>query len=253
MPKKKETPAVQEPLPEPVIFNETAIEKIQVPLPAIQSTQDRFAALLPTGNIELTPEEQKKVQVFQEARLVLGSAGVAPMRCAGEHCPVANTCPLMKMTPPKPPLGEICPFEANYVVERFVGWMRELEKEEATMTETERSSIAQLVVIDLQEQRCLTIMSEGKAASMTDMSVKEVDLQTGEALSYEKIVHANMQIIQELRTARRMILDDMERTERAKTRKLKTQGKMGKDLASRQSNTASMVHDIIDVPYEDKK
>jgi hypothetical protein len=250
MPKKKtETPAVQEPLPEPVIFSQAAIEKVQAPLPPIQSTQDRFAKLLPTGNLELTTEEQKSIQIYQEARLVLGPAGAAPMRCAGEHCPVASTCPLMKMH--KAPLGEICPFEANYVVERFVGWMKELEREEATLSETERSSIAQLVVLDLQEQRCLTIMSEGKAASMTDLAVKEVDLQTGEALSYEKIVHANMQIIQELRTARRMILDDMERTERAKTRKLKTQGKMGKDLASRQSNTASMVHDVIDVPYED--
>jgi hypothetical protein len=97
-------------------------------------------------------------------------------------------------------------------------------------------------------------MSEGKAASMTDLSVKEVDLQTGEALSYEKIVHANMQILQELRTARRMILDDMERSERAKTRKIKIQGKSGKDLASRQSANADQVRnlvDVVDVPHTD--
>jgi hypothetical protein len=216
------------------------------------SAQDRFSLLLPTGKIDLSVEEQQKVQVYQEARLVLGSAGIAPMRCAGELCPIANTCPLFKIK--KHPMGEICPFEANYVVERFAGWMKELEKNEATMTETERSSIAQLVVIDLQEQRCLAIMSEGKAASMTDLSVKEVDLQTGEALSYEKIVHANMQILQELRTARRMILDDMERSERAKTRKIKIQGKSGKDLASRQSANADQVRnlvDVVDVPHTD--
>src|SRR5271170_898107 len=244
-----------EELPKAVLFNPSAVEKVNKPPVPVLSTKDRFSLLLPTGSIDLTPEEQKKVQVYQEARLVLGSAGVAPMRCAGPLCPIATTCPLVKIN--KAPLGEICPFEANYVVERFQGWMAELEKTETTMTETERSSIAQLVVIDLQEQRCLSIMSEGKAASMTDLAVKEVDLQTGDALSYEKIVHANMQIIQELRTARRMILDDMERSERAKTRKLKTlQGKTGKDLATRQSATASAVHDaldVIDVTYEDVK
>jgi hypothetical protein len=162
----------------------------------------------------------------------------------------------MKTIPPKPPLGEICPFEAHYVASRFAGWLQELEKNEATMTETERSSIAQLVVIDLQEQRCLSIMSEGKAASMTDLSVKEVDLQTGEALSYEKIVHANMQIIETLRTQRRMILDDMEKTERAKTRKYKIEGKGGKDMASRQSANADKLRDVvdfIDVPHQDVK
>ena len=218
--------------------------------------EDRFLLLLPHGNIDLTTEEMKAVQVYQEARLVLGSAGVAPMRCAGEACPIANTCPLVKAK--KPPVGQLCPFEANYVVNRFAGWMRDLNKTEATMTETERSSIAQLVVIDLQEQRCLAIMSEGKAAAMTDLSVKEVDLQTGDALSYEKIVHANMQILAELRTARRMLLDDMEKTEKAQTRRLKTlQGHTGKDLASRQSATADKVrqalHTIDNDPEPKKK
>lgn len=229
------------PLPEAVLFKVTP-----APIVPIISTIERFALLLPTGHIDLTTEEHNKVQIYQEARLVLGSAGVAPMRCAGESCPIATTCPLVKMN--KAPLGEICPFEANYVVERFTGWMAELNQTEGTISETDRSSIAQLVVIDLQEQRCLSIMSEGKAASMTDLSVKEVDLQTGDALSYEKIVHANMQILQELRTARRMILDDMERTEKAKTRRLKLmQGKTGKDLATRQSANADRVRQALDV------
>lgn len=220
------------------------VELFKTPAPIVaaplQTIQNRFSLLLPTGSIDLTTEQQKSINTYQEARLVLGSAGVAPMRCAGAACPIALTCPLIKIN--KAPIGDMCPFETNYVVERFAGWMKELDKTEADMVETERSSIAQLVVIDLQEQRCLAIMSEGKAAAMTDISVKEVDLQTGEALSYEKIVHANMQILQELRTSRRMILDDMERTERAKTRKLKTlQGKTGKDMASRQSQTADKV------------
>lgn len=232
--------------PEIVLFSQTETSVVTT---SPDKLHERFAKLLPVAENDLTPEEQKAVQLYQEARLVLGSAGMAPMRCAGPECPIANTCPLMKIK--KAPIGETCPFEANYVVERFTGWMSELGRDESTLTETDRSSIAQLVVIDLQEQRCLAIMSEGKAAAMTDLSVKEVDLQTGDALSYEKIVHANMQILQELRTARRMILDDMERTEKSKTRKLKTlQGKTGKDLATRQSLTADKVRSVLEgVPY----
>src|SRR6266404_3930253 len=145
-----------------------AIPKEDVQSPAF-SAEDKFMLLLPHGNIDLTTEEMKAVQVYQEAKLVLGSAGVAPMRCAGDACPIANTCPLIKIK--KAPIGQLCPFEANYVVNRFASWIRDLNKTEATMTETERSSIGQLVVIDLQEQRCLAIMSEGKAAAMTDLSV----------------------------------------------------------------------------------
>lgn len=247
MPKKsipKSEPIKLEPA---VLFKQPEIKPAPIAPVLPTSLQDRFAKLLPVSEGDLTPEEQKKVQVYQEARLVLGSAGVAPMRCAGETCPIANTCPLVKIK--KAPIGEICPFEANYVVERFSGWMMELNQDEQTLSETNRSSIAQLVVIDLQEQRCLSIMAEGKAASMTDLSVKEVDLQTGDALSYEKIVHANMQILQELRTARRMILDDMERTEKAKTRRLKImQGKTGKDLASRQSANADKIRIAFETP-----
>src|SRR5258708_30610906 len=111
----------------PVLFNEQALAKIEHPvLPP--TVQDRFALLLPSGKMELTAEEQKKIQIYQEARLVLGSAGAAPMRCAGELCPIANTCPLMKIK--KAPLGETCPFEANYVVERFAGWIKDLAKSE---------------------------------------------------------------------------------------------------------------------------
>ena len=226
------------------------------PVSAIKgiSTQERFASLLPTSIIDLTPDEQKKISLYQEARIILGAAGSAPMICAGDHCPIAETFPLHIMH--KAPIGELCPFETSYVIERFSGWMKELIRTEAQLSETERSSIAQLVVIDLQEQRCLSIMSTGKAAALTDLSVKEIDLQTGEALSYEKIVHANMTIIQELRTARRMILDDMERTEKAKTRRLKNlPGIKGNDMSSIQSVNADKVRmalagEIIDVEPE---
>lgn len=235
------------------IFNSVPSGPPVSPIP-ILSTQDRFSALLPSSIIDLTPEEQKKISTFQEARIILGSAGTAPMICAGENCPIALTCPLFKMH--KAPVGELCPFETSYVVERFSGWMKELIRTEISLSETERSSIAQLVVIDLQEQRCLSIMSTGKAASMTDLSVKEIDMQTGDALAYERIVHANMIILSELRTARRMILDDMERTEKAKTRKMRSiQQSTGKDMASIQSANADKVRmalagDIIDVEVE---
>lgn len=209
----------------------------------LTTPQKLLTFLLQAGKITVTAEEQQKLDIYRQAEEVLGVAASAPMRCAGEECPISHTCPLFEMH--KAPIGEICPIETDYAVTKFVDWTTEISKGVGDLTATERSSIAQLVVIDVQERRCLKIMSEGKAASMTDLSVKEVDMQTGDALSYEKIIHANMQILQELRTARRMILDDMERTEKAKTRKIRTISKNGKDLSSRQSATADKVRDAL--------
>lgn len=221
-------------------------EEIVHPLPPgdIKTALDKFAALLPVQIEELTPEEQIIVQRHQEARIVLGVAAAVIMTCAGEHCPIAETCPLQQMH--KAPMGQPCPFEANDVVVKFTKWILELGKTEGTLTETERSSIAQLVSIDIQEHRCEQVLSIAKNAAMTDLSVKEIDLETGEALAYEKIIHANQQIIQELRTARRMLLDDMERSEKAKTRKLRIQQNTGKDLSSRQSADADKLRNVLE-------
>lgn len=214
------------------------------PVPVPMTMKQRFSSLLPSVSPDLTEQEQVQIQRYQESHLVLGVAAAAVMICTAHLCPVAETCPLQQIQ--KAPAGQLCPLEANYVVERFAGWMMELGKSEHTMSETERSSIAQLVTIDIQEKRCLQLMSIGKAASMTDLSVKEIDLETGDALSYEKIVHANQQIIQELRTARRMLLDDMERSEKAKTRKIKIQLGSGKDLSSMQSSNADKIRTSIE-------
>jgi hypothetical protein len=243
-------------MPDQDILSKGVDESLSVPNLFSQKPAS-LHVLLPIKDISLTAEEQSKIQLYQLSRLVLGPAASAPMICAAEKCPIAKTCPLQMIH--KAPQGELCPFEVNYVVERFQDWIRELGRSEASeLTATERSSIAQLVVIDIQEQRCLLIMSEGKAASMTDLSVKEIDMETGEALSYEKIVHANQQILDTLCTRRRMILDDMERTEKAKTRRARvTPPGAGKDLSSKQSALGDKIRKamsgmVIDVEPEPK-
>lgn len=228
--------SIPEVAPAPPVSNIAVID--------VTTPQKLLNFLLQNKKIELTEVEQQKMDIYKQAQNVLGVAASAPMKCAGEHCPVAGTCLLFEMH--KAPIGDICPIEADYVSEKFVDWTKDLGKGIADLTATEKSDIAELVVMDVQERRCTLIMAEGKAASMTDLSVKEVDLQTGEALSYEQKVHANQEIIQEIRTARRMKLDDMEKTEKAKTRKLKAyQGKNGNDLSTRQSAIADQVRNAI--------
>lgn len=191
-----------------------------------------FSLLLPTSKIDLTAEEAAKVKVYQEARIVFGAAGAAPMICAAEKCPFAARCPLMQIK--KAPLGELCPFEAHYVTERFRGWVKSL-CEESGVTEVERVTISNLVYLDLQELRCLNILSDAQNAKLTSISVKDVGYD-GIPVSWEEIIHANVQRLNEITTQRRMIMKDFELTREAQTKKARLAKRNDRsDLSSRQS------------------
>jgi len=76
----------------------------------------------------------------------------------------AARCPLAQMR--KAPEGQYCPFEVDYVRVRFASWLDELGRTLDTLEASERSTIANLVYIDLQEQRCLAILSKVRIPTM---------------------------------------------------------------------------------------
>lgn len=194
-----------------------------------------ISGLLPIGDIELSAKEQTDVQRYQQARLILGAAGAAPMVCAGPACTFAVTCPLVAIG--KAPLHKLCPFELNYVTERFLSWMTELERTLETMNESERSAISNLVYIDIQEQRCLSTLAKAENASMVSRSVRDIDIETGSPICWEDVIHINRQILTNLTGERRGILKDFELTPEAKTKKQKYLGEVeDNNLARKQSN-----------------
>lgn len=191
------------------------------------------------GEIALTPQEARRVASYQQANVILGAAGRAAMVCAPE-CPFRFRCPLFAIN--KAPFGSICPFEADYVATRFAAWMLELERTPETLVESERVAISQLVYLDLQESRCLNLLSMAENAEMRSRSVRDIDLETGEAVAWEDVIHPNRQLLTSIIQERRAILRDFELTPEMKTRRKKVEGKTGgNDLASRQSeNLAKM-------------
>jgi hypothetical protein len=200
---------------------------------------------------DLDPHVKELARQTQHALIVLGPAGGAVTVCPGNQatvpetrmCPLAAKCELLKAM--RAPQGQLCPLERGYVLQRFADWSFELGKTPSTMTETERVTVSELTWIDLQELRCSTIVSKGEAARLHQKNVKEVHPETGEHLSWEWVVHTNIQLLDQLQMRRRMILKDWELTPEMKTRKAKIEGKgKGNDFSSQQSAKADKIRKL---------
>jgi hypothetical protein len=199
-----------------------------------------LSTLLPTSVLDLSEEERAELMGHQLATRVLGPAAGAVLVCPGNQigvpddskCPYFAKCPLLRMQ--KAPQNRLCPFEKDIVETRFSDWCRELEVEPDDLAESQRAVIADLVWLDIQEQRCLNIVSSGKSARLTQINVKEVHPETGEHLAWERVIHANMELLDRIHTQRRMIFKDWELTPEMKTKKNKLEGKgKGTDLSSK--------------------
>jgi hypothetical protein len=213
----------------------------EFPQPPVPTPRDRVEAVLRLPDIELTPEESARVQSFQEARLLLGSAASTVMVCSIE-CGRIVQCPLAAIN--KAPAGHKCPLEVHYAKERFLAWADELEVPADQLSESERIAISQLVAIDVQEQRCLDIVAIGEDAKYTQKSVKDVD-QNGNELAWEYVIHQNMQLIEVLQNRRRTILRDWELTPEMKSKKNRGIVKAVADLASRTADTHDRIRGAI--------
>jgi hypothetical protein len=156
-----------------------------------------------------------------------------------------NACPLVQIN--RQPVGERCPFEQQYVQERFLGWMQELGRTLEDLLESERAAIATLSVLDLQERRCTAILAWAENARLVSRSVRDIDLETGRPLAWEDVIHVNAQRMNEISVQRRGLLKDLELTPEAKTRRLKALSSLKGGstqiggFASRQSDKADKI------------
>lgn len=208
-------------------------------LPDEQEPKLTLSTLLPSAVIELSEEESAEIQAHQLATRVLGPAAGAVLVCPGnqvgvpdeQKCPYFAKCPLLRMQ--KAPQGRLCPFEKDIVEQRFSSWCRELTIEPDQLLESERAVIADLVWLDIQEQRCVNILSSGKNSRLTQINVKEVHPETGEHLAWERVIHSNTELLDRIHTQRRMIFKDWELSPEMKTKKAKLEGRgKGTDLSN---------------------
>jgi hypothetical protein len=229
--------------------------EMDVFLAVLEKNQITLSSLLPIAAIELTPAQQEQARSYQLAQLVLGPAASTPMMCA-KSCPkpFRSVCMLAQIA--KEPIGQRCPWEQQYAIDRMLAWMGELGRTLQDILESERCMLQALVTIDLHERRCNMILSDAQNAMLTSRAVRDVDVNTGQPLCWEDVIHANALRMDTLVTQRRMLLKDLELTPEAQTRRKKSLGLLkqggGKDLSSKQSEAndrlrRAMRGEVIDV------
>jgi len=216
---------------------------VQAPVPP---SPFNVASLVATdAELGLTVDEKKALESYQTAMLVLGPAAGSVLLCPGnqdnldqqDRCPYSAKCPLLRMN--KAPENRLCPLEMKVTEERFSSWCRELKKEPDQLDESDRSAVSDLVWIDLQEQRCLHIVAKGEEARLTVINPKDVHPETLEPISWERVIHPNVELLAQLQNQRRLLLKDWMLTPEQKWKIARAEGKgSGKDIASQQSAKA---------------
>lgn len=222
-------------------------------------TQESLPAFsLSCGDLGLTTEEQHELNLYQESQSILGPAAGSILLCPGnqvntkpnERCPYFFKCPLRRMG--KAPQNKLCPLEHKMVEDRFSSWCQELEADPIKLSESDRSAIADLVWIDLQVQRCTSILSQGEDARMLHTNVTEAILMDADSppvpITTEIVLHNLTIRLDQLLTQRRMILKDWMLTPEQKFKIAKEMGTLKKqedDLSTKLSANAEKLDQII--------
>lgn len=222
-----------------------------------------LSTLLPIPSVsELTRTESDTLQKFQQALIIMGQAAGGALVCPGNQvgvadpsrCPYAAKCELLRIQ--KAPQGELCPIERELLLARFYGWCSTLGADMNNLREDQRSVISELTWLDIQEQRCTNILSRGEAARLTQISVKDSNPETGEWISWERVIHSNSVLLESLHTRKRMIMKEWLLTPEMKFKVTKAMGKfshendLGKKMSARADKLRGLVIDaeFTDVP-----
>lgn len=214
---------------------------------------------------DLTSSEAQRLQQFQTALIVLGQAAGGALVCPGNQvgvsdvnkCAYAAKCELLRAQ--KAPQGQLCPIEREIILARFNGWCRNINADPKNLREDQRAVVSELTWIDVQEQRCTNILSRGEAAHLTQVNIKDSNPETGELISWERVIHSNAELLDSLHTRRRMIMKEWMLTPEQKFKAAKEMGKLGisNDIGKRLSTRADrlrnlQVDTIIDAEFTDK-
>jgi hypothetical protein len=214
--------------------------------------EDIANELLPIANIPtLTEAEKEEASRFQNAINILGPAAGGALVCPGnqesvpeeDRCPYSAKCVMLKAR--KAPRGQLCPIEAQHIAELFKNWVEELEKTTMTLSASERVFIAELVWLGVQEQRCSSIVSKGKAAQLVQINPKEVHPETLDPITWEKVIHANILRLDQISLHRSRLLKEWMLTPEQKAKQARWDGKSkNTDQSSKQSLVAGKIRQI---------
>lgn len=235
-----------------------------VPTEQILPSVPDLDTLLPTPSLHgLTGVEGQALQQFQTALVVLGQAAGGALVCPGNQvgvadssrCPYAAKCELLRLS--KAPQGELCPIERELLLARFMGWCQTINADPKALREDQRSVVSELTWLDIQEQRCTNILSRGEASRLTQINVKDSNPETGEWISWERVIHSNSILLESLHTRKRMIMKEWMLTPEQKFKAAKAMGKLGsgddisKKLSARADKLRNLDVETIDAEFTD--
>lgn len=231
-----------EPLPTEVI------PEVVASLPEAPSQTD---GLLPLPPMEgLTLEESEEASRLLNAFNILGPAAGGALICPGnqidvpdhERCPYAAKCVFLRAR--KAPAGHLCPIESQHMTQQFEAWTKEIEKTPMSLTASERAFVSELVWIAIQEARSTAVVSRGTAARLTQLNVKEVDEHL-DPIAWERVIHSNVELLDNLSTRRRMLLKDWMISPEQKAKKARWEKKTdGQDQSVLQSAIAQKLKKV---------
>lgn len=178
--------------------------------------QKKLARLFPLPAVKFTAKERKAIEARQQVMLALGPSGAAPVEC-NSSCPVRSSCELVKFG--KAPDGQPCPFEVQFVLDRFSSWLEELDRTFDEMTASERAQVSSLVWLDLQERRCLQALARIEGGAMVQTVIRQANPKTGEPLAWEVAIHPLAERLDQIMERRRNILRDLELTREMRTKR----------------------------------
>lgn len=222
------------------------------PAPIAAAPEHDLDALLPIScGSDLTEAEVADASRLQNALNILGPVGGGALICPGNQinlddvnkCPYSAKCVLLRAR--KAPEGQLCPIEAEHITTTFKQWVSDFGKTSITLTAAERSVVSELVWLDLQEHRCASILSKGDAARMTQMNPKEVHPETLLPIAWERVIHANAELLDRISAKRRMLYKEwmINPEQKAKQARWEKKG-TGTDTASLQAAIAAKLRSL---------
>lgn len=157
-----------------------------------------------------TEEERSQVaEMVRPSKIKTSMFASIPMTCASRNCPVADTCPLMKIN--KAPHGSPCPIEMA-AVQQFMGdYIEEMRVDPKSMTEV-------AMVRDLVDQEIQYIRKNKILAKEHFIQENPVGLDPQGNVIVSKQLHQAVDYEDRIHKRKREILKQMNATREAKSK-----------------------------------
>ena len=192
---------------EEIIFNERSLEEInnernQEEVQYLLNTLDEKTA----NDLRLDSKELNKLVDFMNMSLS-GPAGSVAMRCLGEKCIEAKSCPFTDKK--KWPMGKRCPMEVAIMKRNFDNYCKTLDVD--ITNRVERTIVQDMVSMEIYEARLNNILGSSGGDNMIIDNIFSINEATGDPL-FIKAENPAWKMLLKCRERRDQLLDELAAT-----------------------------------------